>query len=100
MAVALEDLRGARSGLEPEPLAGDPLDLGIGRGVGANGAGELADPHSFERPGDAGPVTFEPEGPAGELETEGRGLGVDAVRAADRQGLALLLGASDDGHEG
>ena len=100
MAVALEDLRGARSGLEPEALAGDPLDLGIGRGVGADGARELADPHSFERPGDARAVTLEREGPAGELETEGGGLGVDAVRAADRQGLAMLLGASNDGGEG
>ena len=99
MAVALEDLRGARSGLEPEPLAGDPLDLGIGGGVGADRARQLADAHPFERPSDAGAVTLEREGPAGELETERRRLGVDAVRAADRQCLAMLLGARDDGDE-
>ena len=32
VAVALEDLRRARRRLEAEPLAGDPLDLGIGGG--------------------------------------------------------------------
>ena len=100
VAVALEDLRRARSGLEPEPLAGDPLDLGLGRRVGADSARELADPHPFERPGDAGAITLEREGPARELETEGRRLGVDAVRAADRQGLAMLLGTRHDGGEG
>ena len=85
MAVALEDLRRARSRLEPEPLAGDPLDLGIRGRVGADRARELADPHAFERPSDAGAVALEREGPAGELEAEGRRLGVDAVRAPDRQ---------------
>ena len=100
MAVALEDLRRARRGLEPEPLAGDPLDLRVGRGVRADGAGELADPHPFERPGDARAIALEGEGPAGELETEGRRLCVDAVGAADRQRLAMLLGARHDGGEG
>ena len=100
VAVALEDLRRARRGLEPESLAGDPLDLGICGGVGADGARELADPHPFERPGDASAVALEREGPAGELETEGRRLGVDAVGAADRHGLAMLLGARHDGGEG
>ncbi len=40
--VALQDLRRARRGLEAEPLAGDALHLGLGGGVGADGAGELA----------------------------------------------------------
>ena len=42
--VALQDLRRARGRLEPEPLAGDLLDLRVGGG-GADGAGELADPN-------------------------------------------------------
>ena len=88
-----------RSRLEAEPLAGDPLDLGIGCRVRADGAGELADAHPFERSGDAGAVTLEGEGPAGELEAEGRRLRVDAVGAADRQGLAMLLGTRDNGGE-
>ena len=99
MAVALEDLRRARRGLEPESLAGDPLDLGICRGVGADGARELADPHPSSARATRVAVTLEREGPAGELETERRGLGVDAVGAADRQGLAMLLGAAHDGGE-
>ena len=53
VAVALEDLRRGRRGLEPEPLAGEPLELGIGRGVGADGARELADAHPLERARDA-----------------------------------------------
>ncbi len=43
-----------RRRLEAEPLAGDPLDLGIGGRVGADGAGELADAHPLERARDAG----------------------------------------------
>ena len=53
VAVALEDLRRGRRGLEPEPLAGDPLQLGIGGRVRADGAGELADAHPVERARDA-----------------------------------------------
>ena len=55
VAVALQDLRRARRRLEPEPLAGDPLHLGIGRRVRADGAGELADAHPLERALDAAP---------------------------------------------
>ena len=47
--VALEDLRRDRLGLEPEPLAGDPLHLGVGGRVGADRARELADAHRLER---------------------------------------------------
>jgi hypothetical protein len=98
--VALEDLRRARRGLEAEPLAGNPLDLGLGRGVRADGPRELADAHPLERPSHAGPIPVEGEGPARELQTEGRRLCVDAVRAADRQGLTVLLSACHDGREG
>ena len=100
VAVALEDLRRGRRGLEPEPLARDPLELGIGRGVRADGARELADAHPLERARDALAAARQLERPAGELEPEGRRLGVDAVRAADLQRLAVLLGARGDGGEG
>ena len=99
MPVALEDLRRARRRLEPEPLAGDPLDLGVGRRVRADGARELADAHPFERAVDPGAVPLERERPAGELEPERRRLGVDAVRAADRERVAMLLGPGDDRRE-
>jgi hypothetical protein len=91
--VALQDLRRGRRRLETEALARDALELGIGRGVRADRAGELADAHSLERPRDAARGAGELERPAGELEPERRRLGVDAVRAADLQRLAVLLGA-------
>ena len=100
MAVALEDLRRGRRGLEAEPLAREPLELGIGRGVGADRARELADAHPLERPRDAFLAARQLERPAGELEPEGRRLGMDAVRAADLQRLAVLLGARRDDCEG
>ena len=81
------------SRLEPEPLAGDALDLGIRSRVRADRAGQLADAHSFERARDASTLPFERECPAGKLEPERRRLGMDAVRPADRQRLAMLLGA-------
>ena len=100
VAVALEDLRRARRGLEAEPLARDPLDLRLGRGVGADGAGELADAQSLDRALEPLAVAVERERPAGELEPERRRLGVDAVRAPHAQRLAVLLGPHDDGAEG
>ena len=100
MSVALEDLRRARRRFEPEPLAGDPLDLGVGRRVRADRARELADAHSFEGAVDAGAIPLERERPAGELEPERRRLGVDSVRAPDRDRVAMLLGPGDDRREG
>ena len=97
VAVALQDLRRARRGLEAEPLAGDPLDLGLGGRVGADGAGELADAQPLDRVDEPLAVALERERPAGELEPERRRLGVDAVRAAHAERLAVLLGAGDDG---
>ena len=67
-----------------------PLELRVGRGVGADGARELADAHPLERARDALAAAVELERPAGELQPEGRRLGVDAVRAADLQRLAVL----------
>ena len=96
MSVALHDLSRRRLGVEPEPLARDALDLGVDRGVVADGARELADAHALERARDSAPGAIELEGPDGELQAERRRLGVDTVRAADRQRLAVLVGALDD----
>ena len=43
-------LGGGRGRLESEPLAGDPLQLGVGCRVGADCSGELADAHAVECP--------------------------------------------------
>ena len=99
VAVALEDLRRARRRVEPEPLARDPLDLRVDRRVLADRPGQLPDPHPRQRPLEPRPVAVEREGPAGELQPERRRLGVDAVRAAHAERLAMLLRAGDDGAE-
>ena len=49
VAVARDHLRRERIGLEAEPLAGDPLHLGVEAGVGPDGARELADAVRLER---------------------------------------------------
>ena len=100
MPVALEDLRRARRGLEAEPLAGDPLHLGLGGGVGADGAGELPDAEALDRADEPLAITVERECPPRELEPERCRLGVDAVGPAHADRLAVLLGAGDDGPEG
>ena len=100
MAVALEDLGRGGRGLEAEPLAREPLELGIGRRVRADGARELADAHPLECPRDSLAAARQLEGPADELEPERRRLRMDAVRAADLQRLAVLLGARHDDREG
>ena len=94
MPVALDDLRRRGLGLEQtQALAGDPLDLGIDRGVIADRARELSDPHAFQRLRDATLRTIEPlETPRlRELEAERRRLRMDAVRAADRQRQPMLV---------
>ncbi len=100
VAVALQDLGRARSRLEAEPLARDALHLGLGGGVGADGAGQLPDPQALDRAGEPLAVAVEREGPPGELEPERRRLRVDAVRAAHAHRLAVLLGPEDDGAKG
>ena len=90
MPVPLDDLRRDRVGLQPEALAGEPLQLGVGRRVGADRARELADAHRLERPRQPRARAVELEGPAGELEPEGRRLGVHAVRPPDADVVAVL----------
>ncbi len=94
VAVARDHLRRERVRLEAEPLAGDPLDLGVEAGVGADRARELADAVRLERAHEARAVAVELERPAGELPAERRRLGVDPVRAADADRAPVLLGAA------
>src|SRR6478672_10235773 len=97
MTVAGDDLRGEGIRLESEPLARDPLDLRLHLCVRADGSRELPDACLLEgaRQPLARPVEL--ERPAGELPSERDRLGVDAVRAADANGRAVLLCAADDG---
>ena len=99
VSVALDDLRRRRRRLQPKAFARDPLDLGVDRRVLADGSGELADAHAFERACDARASTVELERPDRELEAERRRLGVHAVRAADAERQPVLLRACRDHRE-
>ena len=99
MPVARDDLRRDRLRLEAQPLAGDPLQLRVGRGIVPDRAGQLADAHTVQRPAQPLAVAVELERPAGELQPECRRFGVDAVRPPDAERRAMLLGASDDDRE-
>ena len=96
VAVARDDLRRDRLRLETEPLAGDSLQLRIGDRVRPDRARELSEAHAGKRMLEAFPASVELERPAGELESEGGRLRVDAVRPADADRQPVLLGASDD----
>src|SRR5581483_5961734 len=97
MAVAADHLRRDRVWLQAEPLAGDPLDLGVDRGVGANGSGQLSDTVRVERTGEARPVAIKLERPPRELPAERRRLGVDAVGPADANRVPVLFGPLNHG---
>ena len=82
------------AGSSPSRSQAMPLELGVGGRVRADGARELADAQLLERAREAAAPAVELERPAGELEPEGRRLGVDAVRAPDLQRRPVLLGAA------
>ncbi len=90
MAVARDDLGGHVLALQPQPLHHPRLDRRRHRGVGADRAGELAEAQLLEGVGEAGEVAVGLEGEAGEAQAEGRRLGVDSVRPADAERVALL----------
>ena len=96
MPVTRDHLGRDRLGLEAEPVARDALDLGVDRRVRSDGSRELADAALLERPPDAVACAVELERPAGELPAEGRRLGVDPVRAADADRVAVLLREPND----
>ncbi len=93
MSIAGDHLRRDRVGLQSQPFASDSLDLGIDLGVRAHRSGQLPDAIRLERARNAAPRAVELERPAGELPPEGGGLRMNAVRAADTDGVTVLLRA-------
>jgi hypothetical protein len=94
VAVALDDLRGHRRGLEAQPRADALFVLGLQVAEGADGAGELADAHVLGGGVEAGQVALHLRIPVEQLEAEGGRLGVDAVGAADGGRVLELDGAA------
>ncbi len=94
MTIARDDLRRGRFGPESEGVERFGLDARREVCVGPDGAGDLTDGNFVAR-------HLEPLSPAGELgvvagqdQSKGGRLGVDAVRAADRRGTSMLLDAA------
>ncbi len=94
VAIALNHLRGNGRGLQAEPRADALFVLRLQMAEGADGAGELADAHVFGGSIEAGEVALHLGVPVEQLEAECRGLGVDAVRAADGRRVLELDGAA------
>src|SRR5439155_26316950 len=92
VAVARDHLCGSALVLEPEPLAGDALELRVSSRVRPNRAGELADAQTLERSAEPRGAAVELERPAGELDAERRRLRVDPMGAADDRRVAVLVG--------
>ena len=97
MPVAGDDLGGDVLALQAEPLHHPGLDRGGHRGVGPDRARELAVGELLEGVLEPLQVAVGLEGEPGEPEPEGRRLGVDAVGAADAEGVALLDRPLDQG---
>ena len=97
VAIALDDLRRDGRGLEPEPTADGGLDRRRQVGEGADRARDLADAPRFARAPHAHDVALQLGVPERQLQAEGHGLGVHAVRAADHRRLAMLFRARPDG---
>ena len=96
VAVAGDDLGGGHR-REAEGGAHVGLDPGVDVGVGADRARELAHGDGVAGPSQAVAVAVGLEGPVGELDAEGGGLGVHAVGAAGHRGVAELEGPGLEG---
>ena len=92
--VARDDLGGDRLDREPELLRHMRLDPGVDIGERADRARDRAGRDLGARPGEAVAVARELGVVAGELEPEGRGLGVNAVAAPDAGGQPVFAGAA------
>jgi hypothetical protein len=90
VAVAGDDLRRCVLGADAEPLHDRCLDRRGKRGVGPDGAGELAEARACEGALEPFDVAGGFEGEAGEAQPEARRLGVDPVCAPDADGVAVL----------
>ena len=96
MAVALNDLAGDGGGFESEAGADFFFELGGEVGEDADGAGEFSDAHVFGGGAKAGDVALGFRVLVGEFESEGDGLGVDAVSAADLGRVFEFPGAAGE----
>ena len=90
MPVPGDDLR-RRDGTQPERVADVFLHERVDVGVGADGTRELADRDAVARAEEPRPVAVDLQAPERELDAEGRGFGVHAVRAT-RHGGGYVLG--------
>ena len=93
MAIAGDHLGAGGVGHQPELGAGDRLDLGIGVGVGAHGATDLAHAHHPIQPLEALLVAEHFGQPASHLETKGDRFAMDGVGAANHH--RALVGADE-----
>src|SRR5437867_738935 len=96
MTIARDHLGRDRVGFQAQPFARDALDLGIDLRVRAHRSGELPDAIRLEGARDAAPCAVELERPAGELPAKSGRLRVNAMRAADADGVPVLLRSCDD----
>ena len=90
VTVARDHLGRDRLGLEAELLGDMGLDRRIDIGEGPDGTRDLAGRHLLARGDEAGPVAGKLGVVSGELEAEGRRLGMDAVAAPDRRRVFVL----------
>ena len=90
VTVASDHLSGDRRHLQAQFLQGPLLDPWLDRGVGADGAGELANPDLLARGDQPLAVTVELVEPAGQDEAEADRLRMDAVGPARHQRAPLL----------
>ena len=93
VAVARDHLRRDRLRLEPELLRHIGFDARIDMGEGADRAGDGAGRDLLARDDEPGPAAGELGIGVSELEPEGGRLGMDAVAAADGDGVLELEGA-------
>ena len=92
VAIAGDHLGACRIWLQAKLGAGDRLHLGVGVGVGAHGAADLAHAHDPLEPLEALAVAFHFRQPAGHLEAEADRLAVDGMAAADHHRALVLAG--------
>src|SRR5436190_1550854 len=83
VTVARDDLGGDGVDFESEAFADLLFELGLEVRQVADRAGEFAHAHLFRGVLEAGNIALDLGVPVGQLQSEGDGLRVDAVRAAD-----------------
>ena len=92
MAIAGDHLGAGGVGHQAELGAGDRLHLGVGVGVGAHGAADLAHAHHPLQALQSLAVAFHLGQPAGQLEAEADRLAVDGMAAANHHRALVLAG--------